>query len=60
MLFQQQRYAGRHGIARLDHILDELLLVLAFIEARRYGIDDRRAALVQACLLYTSPSPRDS
>ena len=47
MLLQQQRHAGRHGIAGLQHVLDELLRVF-FLEAARHGIDNRRTALVDA------------
>ncbi|MNJ53543.1 hypothetical protein D3C77_489360 [compost metagenome] len=48
MLFQQQRDAGRYGITGLNHVLDELFPLFAFIEAQRYCIDNRRAPLMQA------------
>ncbi|MNJ68174.1 hypothetical protein D3C77_643980 [compost metagenome] len=48
MLFQQQRDAGRHGVTGLTHILDEFIPVLTFFEARRHGIDNCRATLMQA------------
>ena len=60
MSFQQQRNARRHGVAGLDHVLDELLGVT--LETPRHRVDNRRTALMNAkcvdivsrCLLYTS------